>query len=204
MPPQIEAVTARTGLVTITAGGNDVAYIGALTKGSTASALAGRLSILPESLTDRLRGSVGYVTRPERFDAVTASLTEVVRQVRVRAPQATVMLADYLTLAGPDARTGPRLPLTTEHISQVRETAAALAGAFARAAEQSGAVLVKASEASAGHGLGSAEPWVTGFQFGNPFRGGPVPYHPNLAGMTAVAGLIAEQLKQAGWPASGS
>jgi lysophospholipase L1-like esterase len=201
MRPQIEAVTSVTRLVTITAGGNDVAYIGALTKGSNASALAQRLSALPEQLTGRLRGSAGYRTRPGQFDAVTASLTEIVRQVRTRAPEARVMLVDYLTVLGPDARTGTRLPLAAAQISQVRETAAALAGAFARAAALCGADLVKASGASAGHGLGSAEPWVTGFQFGNPFRGGPVPYHPNLAGMTAVAGLVAEQLRQAGWQA---
>lgn len=194
--PQLEAVTADASLVTITAGGNDVSYIGALTRGSIASALARRLSVLPDHLTDRLRGSVSYITRPAQFDVVTASLVEVVRQVRARAPQARLMLVDYLTMLGPDARPGARLPLTPEQISQVRDTGAALAAAFARAAAASGADLVKASQASIGHGLGSSEPWVTGFQLGNPLRNGPVPFHPNLAGMTAVADLVIEHLTQ--------
>ena len=96
-------------------------------------------------------------------------------------------------MVGRDARTSPRLPLALEQMSQVRSTGAALAVAFARAADQSGAELVKASEASAGH---YAAPWVTGYQLGNPFRGGPVPYHPNLAGMTAVADLVVDRLRR--------
>jgi hypothetical protein len=47
MRPQIEAVAADAGLVTITAGGNDIAYVGSLIKGSIANELARRLSTFP-------------------------------------------------------------------------------------------------------------------------------------------------------------
>jgi lysophospholipase L1-like esterase len=198
MRPQIEAVAADTTLVTITAGGNDVAYIGALTKGSFRAAAARRLRVLPGPLTARLRDSVSYATRPEQFTEVTDSLARVVSQVRRRAPAVRVILVDYLTLIGPDAVPSARLPLSSGQLSQVRQTAAALAEAFARTADRSGADLVRASAASAGHGVGSAEPWVTGFQLGNPWRGGPVAYHPNLAGMTAVAGLVIAHLETGG------
>ncbi len=198
MRPQIEAVAADAGLVTITAGGNDIAYVGSLIKGSIANELAGRLSVLPEQLKDKLRASVSYVARAEQLDAVADSLADVARQVRARAPQARVLLIQYVTVLGPDARTSARLPLTPGEIGRVKETGTALADAFGRAAAKSGADLIRAFEASAGHGVGSAEPWVTGFQLGNPLRGGPVPYHPNLAGMTAVADLVVEHLRQTG------
>ena len=77
----------------ITAGGNDVAYVGALTKGSIANAVAGRVGVLPERVAERLRGSVSYLTRPGQFDVLTATLTEIVRQVRARAPKASCCLS---------------------------------------------------------------------------------------------------------------
>jgi len=58
----------------------------------------------------------------------------------------------------------------------------------------SGAELVRASAASSAHGAGSAQPWVSGFRFGNPLTGGPVPYHPTRTGMPAVARLVVGQV----------
>ena len=40
-------------------------------------------------------------------------------------------------------------------------------------------------------------PWVTGLRFGIPCTGGPVPYHPTLAGMSAVARLVIDHLYSA-------
>lgn len=86
-----------------------------------------------------------------------------------------------------------------QQIGRARELGLALDAAFAAAAAQSGATLVRASRASLGHGLGSAQPWVTGFAFRPPLRRGRgvAPYHPNLAGMTAVAGLVLDALQGA-------
>jgi hypothetical protein len=65
-----------------------------------------------------------------------------------------------------------------------------LAKAFATAAEKTGADLIAASAASLDHAVGSATPWTTGYRLG---RGAP--YHPNEAGMTAVADLIVAKLR---------
>ena len=194
MGPQIDVVTPDAGLVTITVGGNDLDYLGTLTKGSLVNAAAKRLGFLPRNVTDRLRRSVDYVTPPERFDAVAAALAQVVRQVRIRAPRAQVVLVDYLTVLGPHAGECAQLPLSADQIDEVRRTAAGLAGAFHRAAVTSGADLVKASEASLEHGVCSADPWITGFHWGNPLAGGPIPYHPTLTGMTAIADLVVAQI----------
>jgi hypothetical protein len=47
---------------------------------------------------------------------------------------------------------------------------------------------------SAAHAVGTAEPWVTGWVFGDLLAGDVAPYHPNAAGMRAVADLLVAQL----------
>jgi lysophospholipase L1-like esterase len=186
MRPQIQAVTPDTRLVTITAGGNDLGYIGKLIKGSVANTAARVVRGLSGRLADRIGGWADHTVTPEEVAAVAASLAEVVTAVRARAPEARVVLVDYLTVLGEDSHTGRRMPLPRDQVGHVVANADGLAEAFARAAALSGADLVRASAASAGHGVGSAEPWVTGFQFGD----GTIPYHPNTLGMAAVADLV--------------
>jgi lysophospholipase L1-like esterase len=179
-PPQIDAVTADAKLVTITAGGNDVGYIGGLVRASMVAAVRNRLPFLPD-LRKR------HAVPGEEFDRLVTSLVNVVGAVRSRAPGARIMLVDYLTVLGPDATKCREMPLDEDTVRDVRTTADGLAEAFRTAARRSGAHLVSASSASVRHGVGSAEPWVTGFRR-------PVPYHPTLAGMTAVAELVLRQL----------
>jgi lysophospholipase L1-like esterase len=194
LPPQIDAVTPDTRLVTVTAGGNDAGYIGALTKISVVNAVLRRVPSIPPQAAGRLHRWAGAVPAPSQFDAVSGALTRVVEAVRGRAPQAQMVLVDYLSVLAPGA-TGPgHLPLADDEARQFSDAAASLAAAFEQAATATGAGLVRASAASAGHGAGSADPWVTGLRFGIPFTGGPVPYHPTLAGMSAVARLVIDHL----------
>lgn len=198
LPPQIDAVTPDTRLVTVTAGGNDAGYIGALTKISMVNAVLRKVPRVPVQVTGWLHGWAGEVPAAGRFDAVAVSLTRVVETVREQAPQARIVLVDYLSVLGPGATGHGSLPLADDEARQVRDAAASLAAAFEQAASASGAGLVRASAASAGHGASSADPWVTGLKFGIPFAGVPIPYHPTLAGMSAVARLVIGHLSTAG------
>lgn len=191
MRPQIQAVTPDTRLVTITVGGNDLGYIAALIRSSLLTRFSWGVRVVSGRLADRIRDRIDHTVTPAQVAAVVESLAEVVAAVRASAPKVRVVLVDYLTVLGDDSREGSRMPLPPEQVRQVVATADQLAGAFARAAELSGADLVTASAASTAHGVGSAQPWVTGFEFG-----GKVPYHPNLAGMTAVAGLVVRTLSE--------
>jgi lysophospholipase L1-like esterase len=194
VPPQITSLVPETALVTLTIGGNDVSYVGGLI-GASARGTASRLPLLLPPVRSLLRGSPRPVASPAAYDAVTDGIVAIVEQVRATAPDARVVLVDYLTLVGPDAVPCRRLPLAPEVIAEVRQAAQHLNAAIARAAEATGADLVAASEASTGHGVGSAEPWVTGFELGNPLRSGRIPFHANLAGMTVVANLLAALLR---------
>jgi hypothetical protein len=53
--------------------------------------------------------------------------------------------------------------------------------------------VVRVAEASRDHHAWSAEPWTTGATL--PLPGRPLAYHPNAAGMRAVAVLICEHLQ---------
>ena len=175
-------------LVTITAGGNDLGYVGGLMR----TAMSGRLRAhrLTRPLGRRLARDAVPVAGPADVERVATGLARVAGTARERASGCRVVFVDYLTLLGPDTAWTPATPFEPAQIAAFRLVAARLAEAFAAAAERTGADLVRASELSAGHALGSAEPWVTGFRL--PMR--PVPFHPNAAGMRAVADELARLL----------
>ncbi len=176
-PPQVDGVPADADLITVTARGNDLDYIGGLGR----AALAGRLQSWPATrwLGERLgRRGVPQVA-PADAERAIEGLCTVVGAARQRAPGARIVLVDYLAVVGPDSRPGPELPLSQGDIEAVRQVGQRLAEVFAAAAERSGATLVTFD---ADHALGSAHPWVNGFSLR-----GPAPFHPNADGMRAVA-----------------
>jgi lysophospholipase L1-like esterase len=193
-PPQIDAVGPDTGLVTITVGGNDLEYVGTFIRGSFLNTLAKPATIFGRRVANRIRARVSYLKEAKDYQAVADSLTAVVAKVHERAPDARILLVDYLTLVGPSTRARLDVPLNEEQLPSVVMMADGLAAAFSKATE-AGAELIAASAASRDHAIGSKQPWVTGFSGGlfAPLRGF-VPYHPNAAGMQAVADLIVAEL----------
>jgi lysophospholipase L1-like esterase len=180
-PAQLDAVTPDTALVTMTAGGNDVGFVPRLTLAS----LPWPLAVLP-----RARATVAELGDPrgtdERFAQLERNLAEIGRRLRERAPGATVLLVDYLTLL-PPAGQDPAPPPSADIATWGRMIAARLAAATRSAAEAAGLGYVAVSAASAEHHAWSATPWTTHFRLS---RRGGAPYHPNAAGMAAVADLI--------------
>nr|WP_246215148.1 SGNH/GDSL hydrolase family protein [Modestobacter muralis] len=188
VPPQLHAVGPDTDLVTVTAGGNDVEYLLTLLRCSYRVAPGGA----PAS-------AAAYFGTPVDRGAVDTALAELparlvglVDAVRRRAPRARVVLVDYLTVV-PDGATDA-FPMSEEHRILCAGIGRRLEVATAAAARDSGADLVAVSQVSRGHAVGSAEPWVTGWEFGDLLAGGVAPYHPNAAGMRAVADLVVASL----------
>ncbi|MEU4605805.1 SGNH/GDSL hydrolase family protein [Kribbella sp. NPDC023972] len=194
-PPQVEAVGPDTTLVTITAGGNDLEFVGTFLRGSMLNTLAKPATLLGRRVANRIRARVSYLKDDAAYQAVTDSLVTVVERVRERAPSARILLVDYLALVGPSTRPRLDVPLNEEQLPSVALMADGLAAAFAKAAATAGAELIASSAASQDHAIGSSEPWTTGFSLRPGFLGGFVPYHPNAAGMRAVADLIVRTLK---------
>lgn len=190
-PPQVSAVPPDADLVTVTAGGNDLGYLGSVVGTALAHRLSRRAATRP--LGRLLRARVPPAPGDEDAAAAASGLVRVVEEVSRRAPGARVLLVDYLTVVGPGPGR-PGSPFTPEERERFRTTAHLLAGAFAAAAEQTGAELVRASRASAHHGFDDDEPWVRGLRAPlSPRRLGSS-FHPNEAGMEAVARAVLDHL----------
>ncbi len=179
-PAQLDAVTPATRLVTLTGGGNDVGYLPRLTLAS----LPGPLPALP-AIRARIAGFGDPAATDERFAGLGRNLQAIVRGVRDRAPDCRVLFVDYLTIL--PAEGGHAGPPPAGIADWGRAIAARLAATTRSAAEATGAGYVAASAASAEHHAWSATPWTRRFHLS--LRGG-APYHPNAAGMAAVAGLV--------------
>jgi lysophospholipase L1-like esterase len=179
-PPQIEVLDGSEELVTITIGGNDVGYVPLLMAASLPG-LARRLPAIRELLD---RGA-----RLKALDGIGDALHTVGSEVRRRAPRARVMFVDYLTLL--PAPGEPADPLSAEHADLGRFVATRLEEATAEAARDTGCEVLRAGDASRNHHGWSNDPWAVAAGWPLPWR--PAPFHPNAAGMRAVAELITER-----------
>jgi len=176
-PPQMDALDGSEALVTITIGGNDVGYIPLLMAASLPR---------PARLLPKIRGLLDRDARDEALAQVGDSLRAVGAAVRRRAPNARVLFVDYLTMLPPDGQ--PAAPLSAAEAELGRHVAARLEESTAAAAQATGCELVRAGQASREHHAWSSDPWTVGAALPLPWR--PAPFHPNAAGMRAVADLV--------------
>ena len=186
--PQVGAVTAATKLVTMTAGGNDLGYIGYL---------------IPSSASWPLRTLLGGKRRlatledpaviADKVAALQADLLTLFDRIRATAPDATIVVTDYLTIV-PDDLSVPTPPLSAQAAAQGRVFGALVHSTLGDAAQKAGALFANVSAPSATHHAWSADPWIEGFVM----RGGDAAaYHPRREGMIAVADAIQAALKAA-------
>jgi lysophospholipase L1-like esterase len=170
--PQLDAVTRRTDLVTIGLGGNDEDLFRRLLTGCRTQASA------RGSCADPLDGSASSI-----LDRIERNLVRVVRDVRTKAPAATVLLVGYPQLV-PASGGCPQVPFASP-VELGRKVNEGLDAAVRRAASATGATFVDIWSASAGHDLCSADPWVNGAS-----GPGAAPFHPFAAEQAEVARLV--------------
>ncbi len=202
-PAQIDAVTADAALVTLTVGGNDIQYLPQLIRATyqhQPAPLDAALARIPDDLrrliTPMLCTPVTADDRRATADAVgglAARLADLLTDIQRRAPRSRVLVVDYLSILPNPAQPVP-LPLLDEELAYFTDIAAQLSATTALAARQAGAELVEASTASRDHHAWSPDPWVFGFEFHNILAGGAKAFHPNQAGMAAVASLTIDRL----------
>jgi lysophospholipase L1-like esterase len=189
LPPQIAAVTPQTRLITITAGGNDLNYLGLV------GAMACRnRKVDPQQEATADRTACPEVVLPSAEDE--ARLSETLRTaiiaIHARAPGARIILVQYFNLfaGAPNClRTG----LADAEANTLRNLASHLATLTATAARNSGAEVLPLDTASLNHGVCAASPWVNGNDASRDRADGTF-FHPNTAGMAATADLLAKAI----------
>jgi hypothetical protein len=122
----------------------------------------------------------------------SSATSQIADGLRDRAPACRVLVVDYLSILPPDGP-APAPPPPAGITAWGRAIAARLAAATQAAASTTGWTYVSASAASAGHHAWSAAPWTRHF---HPSLRGGAPYHPNAAGMAAVAELVLATLAE--------
>ncbi|MET0698375.1 MAG: GDSL-type esterase/lipase family protein, partial [Mycobacterium sp.] len=179
----------------ITIGGNDVGYVPAL----MAATLPGLVRGFPV-IGQSLRSLLDQGPRDQALDRVGTALQTVGETVRAKAPQARVVFVDYLTLLPPEGEPAP--PLSTANADLGRHIAARLADITGSAAEAAGCEIVRVANASRDYHAWSAHPWTVGagFPLLSLLKQQPAPFHPNAAGMRAVADLVVDLVRPAPGP----
>jgi lysophospholipase L1-like esterase len=182
-PPQFDALASDTALVTITIGGNDIGFTSVL---ETCAA---------ESLTDPLGNPCQRHYTAGGTDQLTAAIAAaapevaaVLAGIRQRAPLATVVVVGYLRILPTTGDCWPLVPIALGDVRYLGGVESQLNAMLGEQADTAGDVFVDAG-APTGHDACQPESqkWVEGFVPTSP----AFPVHPNAAGMSAVAAILA-------------
>lgn len=177
---QIDALSAKTDLVTISIGGNDEGLFS---------------KIILSCLYGRYNAAACESFMNTKLDEIAARTTDRVAQalgnIQEAAPNARIVVVGYLRIL-PD-KGGCDMPgLSPERVLQAAKGMTAMNGALETAAERAKVNFVSMAEASAGHeACADADAWVNGMK-SDPGDGAML--HPNASGMHAVARTVAAQL----------
>jgi lysophospholipase L1-like esterase len=184
VPPQVDAVTADTDLVTLSIGGNDEDLFGTLIGRCTA--VAGQ----PGSpCADELTAEYGDTRRV--LAGIGDRVAAVLDEVRATAPDAQVVLVGYPRMVAAD-RACAAMPLAEGDRPWLAGVEEQLNDALRRAARRSGADFADLHRASAGHEICSDAPWVNGRRTD---QARALAFHPFAEGQEAVADVLVELLE---------
>lgn len=181
LPPQIDAVSDRTRLVTITIGGNDLGYVGWLFAASCRLGVAAR------------PGPCQTVTEPTEaaYAELDRNLRAIAAAVRERSPRARLVFIQYVTLLS--AQPCDRETISPADAAVASRIADRLAKITAQAARASDVEVLASDTLSRIHTPCSPIPWSNGLFPGYTMAEG-APWHPNAAGHAAIAEELAELL----------
>ena len=187
IPPQVRAVTPTTDLVTLSIGGNDLDLFSTLVR--TCTQLR---STDPTGSPCARQLAAHGPDLPAATRTISANVTRLMRQIRRRAPHATVVLVGYLRLV-PDHGHCAALPLADGDYAEGRRISRVLDQALGSAARRSGVLFADMYDASRGHDVCSPHPWVNGSVTD---RQKALAYHPLASGMRADERVVLRLLRK--------
>ncbi|WIV58824.1 SGNH/GDSL hydrolase family protein [Amycolatopsis nalaikhensis] len=184
-PPQLNAVTEQTTLVTLGIGGNDVGFL------SLASSCA---SSQPAAspCKDRLTAN-GRDQLAERIDATAPKVGDVLERIHAKAPKAKIIVVGYPTVLPDGDGCWPTLPFGAGDIAYFRDALGKLNKMLEDQAEAHRAGYADTATPGKGHDVcaASGERWVEGLLPSSP----AAPLHPNARGERGMADAVLALLK---------
>ncbi|MFD0690643.1 SGNH/GDSL hydrolase family protein [Actinomadura fibrosa] len=178
-PPQLDALTAGTTLVTLTIGGNDVGLVGVaedcVRLDPTATPCKGQYA---DQVAERTR-------------AFEPKLSAVLDGIRARSPQARVVVTGYGLYIKPGG-CWPAQPVLPADADFLQGAVNAMNAVIARQAAAHGATYVDLVTPSAGHDAcqPASRRWIEGYVPLN----AAAPLHPNRSGEAGYAVAVAAAL----------
>ncbi|MFB6891163.1 SGNH/GDSL hydrolase family protein [Kitasatospora sp. NPDC056327] len=200
-PPQLDALTPATRLVTLGIGGNDAGFmevVGQCAKENLVDALKGLVGSdrAASPCRDSYAVADGGDQVQRKVDSAGERLGTQLKEIKRRAPQARVYVVGYPVLLPADPAAcvpvlGPTV--TGADLGFLVEKEQQLNAMLKRRAEAAGAVFVDLAAPSAGHDMCAGEDvrWVE-----PPFPArGLAPIHPNAKGQEGAAAAVLKAVR---------
>ncbi|RJQ79128.1 SGNH/GDSL hydrolase family protein [Amycolatopsis panacis] len=179
-PPQLDAVTTATTLVTLGIGGNDVGFI----------------SLAPSCVTahsgsapcrDRLTAG-GHDQLADRIATAGKRVGTMLDKIHAKAPKARVIVVGYPTVLPDGDGCWPVLPLGAGDVGYLRDKLTKLNNELSAQAKSHDAGFADTAEASKGHDVcaDSGTRWVEGIVP----TSSAAALHPNARGEDGMAGVV--------------
>ncbi|MGH3920031.1 MAG: SGNH/GDSL hydrolase family protein [Pseudonocardiaceae bacterium] len=187
-PPQFDALTPDTDLVTVTISGNDIGFTDIFV---TCARVSSRNPL--GNPCERQATAGGTDPYAQRIADAAPKVAGVLEGIRQRSPRATVLLVGYLRILPPAVGCYPVFPIARGDVPYLDGLEQQLTAMLADQASNHGAVFVDSYARSLGHDACQLPlvKWVEGTAPTSP----AAPVHPNAIGMQAVAGFSLETLR---------
>ncbi len=188
MPPQYDALSARTDLVTITIGGNDVDLV---------PAAVSCVNLFPEPIGSSCAAKFtagGRDELAERIRVLAPRFDEVLTQIKRKAPNAEIMVVGYGTYVRPGG-CYPRQPMWARDADYIQSNVDKLSAMLGARAKAHGAEFVDLGPVSKGHDACAAP--ADKYYEGILPTSVAAPMHPNAKGMRVFGKAVAEAVAEA-------
>ena len=189
---QIDVLSDKTKLVTVTVGGNSFDYsLRTIQAACDATGIFSRA--VKKSVLCFMVGQMDTSGNAEALKTIDSQLSTMLEAIKAKAPNAKIVFVDYTTVFAKSAeQCTANQPIDSVEVDKFIEQAEQFAQAIETVTNTMGIELIKMSEASQNHHVCAKEPWVSGFEYGS---NGIIPYHPNRKAMVKAAELIIDALK---------
>jgi len=188
-PPQLDALTADTRVVTLGIGGNDIGFSGVVEN-------CARLNPFDPCKDDYVHDGIDEIS--QRIAATAPKVDAVIAAIHARSPGARVHVVGYpVILPASGYGCWPTVPITPTDVPYLRSKELELNTMLAARAAADGAVYDDTYASSVGHDVCKATGtrWVEGLVPTSP----AAPVHPNALGMQNTGSVVLARIDAVGY-----